>query len=108
MDHWVLFQMKSFARIIRWASLLFREMLYVEVSLSLSGISNQLCAVLPPVIKSAAIPDNATATAISPNDLTVDSKTLYKKVFPVPPGSSIKKHPSAHATACITASYTLR
>src|SRR5581483_7741737 len=98
--------MKSFAKIIRQASLLFREILHVEVSLSLSGILNRLCAVLPPVIISAAIPD-ATTTAISPDDLTVDSKTLYKKVFPVPPRPSIKKHPSAHATARITASYTL-
>src|SRR5436305_15099644 len=100
--------MKSFAKIIRRASLLVREILHVEVSLSLSGILNRLCAVLPPVIKSAAIPDDATATAISPDDLTVDSKTLYKKVFPVPFGPSIKKYPSAYATARIIASYTLR
>src|ERR1043165_3387112 len=100
--------MKSFAKIIRRASLLFRGMLHVEDSLSLSGILNRLCAVLPPVIKSAAIPDDATATAMSPDDLTVDSKTLYKKVFPVPPGPSIKKHPSAHVTASITDSYILR
>src|ERR1043166_9432613 len=100
--------MKSFANIIRWASLLFHEMLQVELSLSLSRILNRLCTVLPPIIKIAAIPDDATATPISPDDLTVDCKTLYKKVFPVPPGPFIKKHPFTHSTACITASYILR
>src|SRR6266540_4463152 len=82
-------------------------MLYVKVLLSLSGILNRLCTILPSVIKSTAIPDDTTTTAISPDDLTVDNKTLYKKVFLIPPEPFIKKHPSAHVTVCITDLYTL-
>jgi hypothetical protein len=40
----------------------------------------------------AAIPDVAVATAISPTERTMASNSLYKKVLPVPPGPSTKKH----------------
>src|SRR5215216_7834354 len=78
-------QIKSLDELINRASLLFFEMLHVEDSFSLRGILNRLCAVLPPFIKSAAIPEDATATAILPDDLTVDSRVLYRNVLPVPP-----------------------
>src|ERR1044072_6508965 len=101
-------QIKSLVELIRRASLLLYEMLHVEDSFSLSEILNRLCAVLPPFIKSAAIPEDATATAISPDDLIVASKVLYKNVFPVPPGPSTKKHPPAFPTESMTALYIKR
>jgi hypothetical protein len=80
-------------------------MLHVEDSFTLSGILNRLCAVLPPIIKNAAILEDATATAISPDNLIVASKVLYKNVFPVSPGPSTKKHSLSCVIAYIIASY---
>ncbi|PKK57971.1 hypothetical protein RhiirC2_797079 [Rhizophagus irregularis] len=58
-------QMKSLAALIKQAFLLPREI--------------------------AEIPEEATANAISLQDLTIASKVLHKKVLSVPPGPSIKK-----------------
>ena len=92
--------------LIKCASLLPREILHVEVSFNLIGIFRRECAVLPPSIKSAAIPEEATGNAISPCDLTFASIVLYKNVLPVPPGPSIKKHSDAlFSTDCITVLY---
>src|SRR2546421_11741519 len=59
--------------------------LHVEVSLISNGILNLECAVLPPSNNNAAIPDDATAKAISPSFLTLAKSVLKKKVLPVPP-----------------------
>jgi hypothetical protein len=92
--------------LIKCASLLPREILHVEVSFNLIGILNRECAVLPPSIKSAAIPEEATGNAISPHNLTFASIVLYKNVLPVPPGPSTKKHSEESCSnACITALY---
>ncbi len=93
---------------INQTSLLFREILHVENSFNLSEILNRLYAVLPPVIRRAAIPDDATATVILPDDLTVANKILYKNILLVPLELSTKKHLFASAIACITASYIAR
>ncbi|RIA83529.1 hypothetical protein C1645_833693 [Glomus cerebriforme] len=74
------------------ASLLPREILQVEVSFNLIGILKRECAVLPPSIRSAAIPEEATDKAISPHNLIFARIVLYKNVLPVPSGPSIKKH----------------
>ncbi|RGB31576.1 hypothetical protein C1646_791777, partial [Rhizophagus diaphanus] len=105
MNHEASSQIKSLARIINLATLLFHEILHVEDSFNLSRILNRLCAVLPHIIKRAVMPDDATAIAISPDDLTVASKVLYKNVLPVPPGPSIKKHSFSSAITCRTALY---
>ncbi len=62
--------------LIKRASLLLREMLHIEHGSRLIGILNRECAVLPSLIKSAAIPKDATANAISPFDLILASKVL--------------------------------
>jgi hypothetical protein len=63
-----------------------------------------VCAVLPPLIRSAAIPEEAVANAISSQDLTLASIVLYKNVLPVPPGPSIKKHSDEFCSiACMIA-----
>ena len=41
------------------------------------------------------MPEDATANAIFPNDLTFESKRLIRNVLPVPPGASMKKMPPA-------------
>ena len=74
-------QTKSFVVLIKCANLLFLEILHVENSSSLNGILNRECAVLPPLIKSAAIPEEATANAISPHNLTFASIVLYKNLL---------------------------
>ena len=98
-------QIKSLARIINWASLLFCEILHVEDSFNLSGILNRLCVVLSLIIKRIVISDDVTATAILPNELIVTSKVLYKNVLLVPPGLFIKKNLFVLAIACIIISY---
>ena len=65
--------------------------LHVENSLRLRGILNLECAVLPFCNNKAAIPDEATAKAISLLARTLAKTVLYKNVLPVPPGPSIKK-----------------
>ncbi|PKK46399.1 hypothetical protein RhiirC2_803801 [Rhizophagus irregularis] len=75
-------QMKNLAALIKRASLLLREMLQVESSCNFRRILKREWAVLPPSIKSAEIPEETTAKVISPQDLTVASKILYKKVLP--------------------------
>ena len=54
------------------------------------GILNRECAVFPPGINVAAIPEDATAIATSPSPLTLERIKLVRNVFPVPPGASIK------------------
>ncbi|KAK9125939.1 hypothetical protein Scep_014785 [Stephania cephalantha] len=56
---------------------------------------NLECAVRPPGNNEAATPDDAVANAIIPSDLTFANIALYKKVFPVPPGPSIKNKAGA-------------
>ena len=60
------------------------------LSVSFIGILNLECAVRPPGIIDAAIPDVAVAIAIWPMERTFASNALYKYVFPVPPGPSTK------------------
>ena len=67
-------------------------MLYVEDGLSLIRILNCEYAILLPVIKKAAIPEDATARAILPRDLIFVSNVLYKNIFLVLLGPSTKKH----------------
>ena len=59
------------------------------LSFTVRGILNLECAVLPPGIRVAAIPDDATATAIFPVLLTLARIVFSRKVFPVPPGASM-------------------
>ncbi|KAK9081898.1 hypothetical protein Syun_030735 [Stephania yunnanensis] len=66
-------------------------MKHVEVESNRIGILNLECAVRPPGNDMAAIPDVAVANAINPLLRTFAKIDLYKKVFPVPPGPSIKK-----------------
>jgi hypothetical protein len=96
--------MKSLAALIKWASLVPQEMLHVERSSNFREILNQECAVLPPSIKSAEIPEEATANVTFPHDRTVASKVLYKKVLPVPLGPSTKKQVPALSIEVRTAS----
>jgi len=56
----------------------------------LIGILSLECAVLPPGNNSAAIPDDATASAILFFDLIKFNNCVFKKLFPVPPGPSTK------------------
>ena len=55
------------------------------------GIFKRLWAVVPPGNSNAAIPEDATANAMSPRERLVANKRVYKNVFPVPPGPSTKK-----------------
>lgn len=99
-------QIQSFVMLNKWTSLLPHEILHVEVSFNLIGIFRQKCAVLPPSIKSAAIPDETIGNAISPDNLIFASIVLYKNVFPVLPGPLTKKHSDEFCSiAYITASY---
>jgi len=89
--------------LIKRASLLFHEMLHVEVSFSLIRILNRKCAILPLLIRSIVILEEATVITISSCDLTFASKVLYKNVLPVPPGPSTKKDLDLCSVACIIA-----
>ena len=60
-------------------------MLHIEFSRMSRGILKQECGVRPPGSKSAAIPDDATASAIFPLPLIKFSKVVHKNVLPVPP-----------------------
>lgn len=56
------------------------------------GSLNVECAVRPPSKSVAAMPDDATANAIFPVDLTFFKSRLIINVFPVPPGASRKNN----------------
>lgn len=62
------------------------------------GILKWECVVLPLDNIDAAIPDVAVAKAEYPFDLTFARSAVYKNIFSVPPGPSIKKH---HLCLCI-------
>ena len=62
------------------------EMLHIGFSARL----NAECAVLPPSSSVAAIPEEATAMAISPRHLISAYIKFIRNVFPVPPGASKK------------------
>ena len=64
-----------------------------ESACMLIGILNLEWAVRPPSNSIAAIPDEATARAMSPDDLTLARSIFSTNVFPVPPGPSMKKMP---------------
>ncbi|CAN1132804.1 hypothetical protein LINPERHAP2_LOCUS7253 [Linum perenne] len=49
-------------------------------------------AVRPPSISKAAIPEVATHSTILPSERSLALMTFQRKVFPVPPGPSTKKH----------------
>ena len=68
--------MKSFAILIKCTNWLLREILHIENSSIFNGILNQECAVLPPLNNKAAIPEDATAIAISPCNLILANKVL--------------------------------
>jgi len=53
-----------------------REISHVENSSILNSILNQKCAVLPPLINNAAIPEDATVIAISLYNLILANKVL--------------------------------
>ncbi|SRR6266542_3383373 len=89
----VLFQIKSFAILIKRASLFFYEILHIEDSFSLIKILNQKYAILPLLIRSIAILKKTTVTAIFLHDLTFTSKVLYRNILSVLPNLSIKKNP---------------
>ena len=57
-------------------------MLHTEFLFMGMGILNHEWVVLPPSNNSAAIPDDATAKAILPIPLTVDSNVSIRNVFP--------------------------
>src|SRR6185437_5639574 len=80
------------ARCRRRANCELREIAQVEFSSGFIGILSRECAVRPPSRSKAAIPEDATAKAISPCFRTHARITEYKKVFPEPPGPSTKKH----------------
>ena len=48
------------------------------------GILNNECTVVPPCIKVAAIPNDATAIATLPSARYLANIVLYRKVFPQP------------------------
>nr|GEY22045.1 hypothetical protein [Tanacetum cinerariifolium] len=48
----------------------------------------------------SATPDEVVGSAIRPRERTLSSKALYKNVFPVPPGPSIKNTPGESASTC--------
>ncbi len=77
------------------------EMSQVGVSARdrLRGSLNTECAVLPPERRVAAIPDEATASAMRLFCRTAARRRLMTNVFPVPPGESRKKrHPRFFST----------
>ncbi|GFR31013.1 hypothetical protein TNCT_367421 [Trichonephila clavata] len=55
-----------------------------------SGNLKAECAVQPPASRIAAMPEEATATAMSFYFLTKVNSKLSRKVLPVPPGASKK------------------
>ena len=57
-------------------------MLHIELSFTGIGILKHEWAVHPPSSNSAAIPDDATANAIFPMPLTVESNASIRNVFP--------------------------
>ena len=69
------------------------DMLHTDDSFMGIGILNLEWAVLPPSNSSAAIPKDATAKAILPNPLMVDSNASVKKGFPWPLGALKKEKP---------------
>jgi len=80
------------------ASGLCAGILQVE-SMSISiGILNLECAVVPPSSNVAAIPDDATESAIRPSDRTFAKVKLMTNVFPVPPKPSRKNTPPLPAS----------
>src|SRR6266498_1799887 len=93
---------------IKQAFLLLREILHMEDLFNLIEILNQECAVLPPVIKSAATSEEAITSAISLSDLTLASIVLYRKVLLIPSDPSIKKQLEPCFTTFIIASYIER
>jgi hypothetical protein len=74
---------------------LYFEKLQTVLSPILIGILNLEWEVRLPSMIEAAMPDVAVATAVRPIDRTLASNALYKKVLPVPPGSSTKKTPTS-------------
>ena len=57
----------------------------MDVSLTLIGIFNIECAVLPSSNSRAAIPEDAKASAIWPCERIYANKVLYTNVLPDPP-----------------------
>ncbi|KAF5772263.1 hypothetical protein HanXRQr2_Chr13g0574751 [Helianthus annuus] len=92
-------QMISFDELIRRATPLCFFKLHMELLHRFIGILNLECAVLPPGMLFAATPDEAVASAIRPRERTSASNALYKNVFPVPPGPSMK---NTAGTPCVT------
>ncbi|KAM0026776.1 hypothetical protein Hdeb2414_s0020g00562031 [Helianthus debilis subsp. tardiflorus] len=86
-------QMISFANLISCARAPCFTMPHIELLSSLVGILNLECVVLPPGMLFAAAPEEAVASAMWPRDRTSASNALYRNVFPVPPGPSMKKTP---------------
>ena len=77
----------------------FRTLQTVVASISM-GILNRECAVLPPSSRVAAIPEEATARAIFPVDLTLARTVFSTNVLPLPPHPSRKNTPpSPESTA---------
>ncbi|PHT65217.1 hypothetical protein T459_29642 [Capsicum annuum] len=68
-------------------------MLPVKLLSISTGILNRECAVRPPGRIEAVTPELAVAKATNSFDLIFANKALYKNVFPVPPGPSMKKAP---------------
>ena len=80
----------SFAAAKTLPALLDGEILHVLSAVVRIGILNRKCAVVPPSIRRAATPVEATANATSPLERTVSSKSDKTKVFPLPPGAYMK------------------
>nr|GEW49908.1 hypothetical protein [Tanacetum cinerariifolium] len=57
-----------------------------------------ICARVPCL---TTAPNKAVESAIRPREQTVASKALYKNVFPVPPGPTIKNTPGESASTCL-------
>jgi hypothetical protein len=75
-------------KIINWVFLLFCKILHIENSFNLSGILNQLYAVLPLIIKRMVIPNDVITIQLQqfqilPDDLIITSKILYKNILPI-------------------------
>ncbi|GAA0173218.1 hypothetical protein LIER_26878 [Lithospermum erythrorhizon] len=79
--------------LISSTSLLWKDIWHLTPDFASIGIFNLECAVRPPKNSEEALPDYATMIAIKPFDLICARNTLYKKLFPVPPGPSRKNVP---------------